>query len=94
VIDVEESQVVAIDVRESCLRLISLLSGLVGSDETLRDGEHGSDTEDLIGALQVARGYEHFRKLGIQLKNYNSKYAMKAADYIAFTGNSAMMLPS
>jgi len=60
-VHIEEGQMIPIDMCKPCLRLISLVPSLVGSDEALWDGEHSSDAEDLVGTGQITRGYEHLR---------------------------------
>ena len=45
-------------------------------DETLRNREHGSDGENFVGALIIARSDQHLGQLGVQweLSHHGTKF--------------------
>ena len=79
-IDIQKGQVVAINMRKSCLCLIRLLLHLIGAHKALWNREHcwkwqikyhlriTSDAQNLVGTIQICGRNQHFCQLWIQGK--------------------------
>lgn len=65
-IDIEHSEMIAIDVSEAHLGLVSGLFKLARSNENLRHGEHTRDAQDLVRAVEVAACHNHFGELRVE----------------------------
>ena len=58
-VDVKQSEMVAIWVSEEVLHVVGTFSVGGWAYEDLRHGEQGCETEDFIGTIELRRGDEH-----------------------------------